>query len=80
MAELLEGVKAGDFVEFDLITNPIEIDRVEHESENGVTLYFKCHSGYWGLSFNWNGTQRGHTTLAETGINDAFDIVKIIRT
>ncbi|MEX5286992.1 hypothetical protein [Acinetobacter towneri] len=80
MAELLEGVKAGDFVEFDLITNPIEIDWVEHESENGVTLYFKCHSGCWGLSFNWNGTQRCNTTLAETGVNDAFDIVKIIRT
>ncbi|PKH31539.1 hypothetical protein [Acinetobacter radioresistens] len=80
MAELLKGVKAGDFVEFDLITNPIEIDQVEHESEHGVILSFKCHSGYWGLAFNWDGTQRGDTTLAETGINDAFDIVKIIRT
>lgn len=80
MKNLLKGIKAGDLVEFDLITNPIEVDRVERESEQGVLLSFKCHSGYWGLSFNWDGTQTDSHCFAETGIHDAFDIVKVTRT
>ena len=80
MADLLKGIKAGDFVEFDLITNPIKIDRVEHKSEHGVMLSFKCHSGYWGLNYKWDGTQADSDCFAETGIHDAFDIVKVTKT
>ena len=80
MKNLLKGIKAGDLVEFDLITNPIEVDRVERESERGVMLSFKCHSGYWGLEYGWDGTQIGNETFRESGIPDAFDIVKITRT
>ncbi len=80
MKNLLKGIKAGDLVEFDLITNPVEVDRVEQSNESYVTLSFKCHSGYWGLPYKWDGTQRGDDTFKETGIHDAFDIVKVIRT
>lgn len=80
MKNLLKGIKAGDLVEFDLITNPVEVDRVERESERGVMLSFKCHSGYWGLEYGWDGTQIGDKTFKELGIPDAFDIVKVIRT
>ena len=79
MKKLLKGIKAGDLIEFDLITNPIEVDCVERSDESGVTLSFKCHSGYWGLTYKWDGTQTDSHCFAETGIHDAFDIVKVTR-
>ena len=79
MEDLLKGIKQGDLVEFDLITNPIEIDKVDDLSEHYVRLTFKCHSGYWGLNYKWDGTQSESECLAETGIHDAFDIVKVTR-
>ncbi|QOW46462.1 MULTISPECIES: hypothetical protein [Acinetobacter] len=77
MKNLLKGIKQGDLVEFDLITNPIEIDEVDDSNEHYVKLTFKCHSGYWVLDYKWDGTQSN--CLAETGIHDAFDIVKVTR-
>ena len=44
MNELLNGIKAGDFVEFDLVTNPVEVYRVD-ESKSRVRLFFRCRSG-----------------------------------
>lgn len=79
MIDLLKGIKAGDLVEFDLITNPVVVDRVERSDELSVQLSFKCHSGYWGLSYKWDGTQLDSGCYAETGIHDAFDIVKVTR-
>ena len=38
MNELLNGIKAGDFVEFDLVTSPVEVYRVD-ESKSRVRLF-----------------------------------------
>ena len=46
MTDLLKGINAGDLVEFDLMTNPVAVDRVERSNEFSVQLSFKCHSGY----------------------------------
>ena len=80
MKDILRGIKKGDLVEFDLITNAIEIDEVDYSGEHYVRLTFKCHSGYWGLGYKWDGTQLGDETFKETGIKAAFDIVKVTRT
>lgn len=79
MKDILRGIKKGDLVEFDLITNPIEIDEVDYSNERYVRLTFKCHSGYWGLGYKWDGTQLESNCLAETGIREAFDIVKVTK-
>ncbi|WP_287906527.1 hypothetical protein [Acinetobacter sp.] len=79
MNEILRGVKAGDLVEFYLITNPVEIVEIEHSCERCVTLLFKCHSGYWGLCYKWDGTQLDSNCFIESGIYDAFDIVRVTR-
>ena len=68
MKDILRGIKKGDLVEFDLITNPIEIDEVDYSGEHYVRLTFKCHSGYWGLGYKWDGTQLGDETFKERWI------------
>ena len=77
MTDLLIGIRAGDLVEFDLVTNPIAVDRVERFDDLTITLSFKCHSGYWSLPYKWDGTR--NECFTETGIHDAFDIVKVTR-
>lgn len=79
MSNILDGIESGDLIEFDLITSPIEVDCVSRTNESQVTLTFKCHSGYWDLTYKLNGTQVGSGCFAETGIRDAFDIVKVTK-
>ena len=76
MNELLNGIKVGDFVEFDLVTSPVEVYRVD-ESKRRVRLFFRCRSGSWGLSYKRNGTQ--DECFEKTGIHSAFDIVNVIK-
>ena len=80
---MLENIKIGDSVQFDLKVSPAEVFHVEHiknkRGDNIIHLYFKCHSnGGWIQAYLIDGKHIPHKD--DIGMidarNDSQDIAR----
>lgn len=80
MAKILENIKPGDSIHFELITSPVRVLGVEKLNEM-VRLKFACTSGSWALCYTVDGRLDNHNPIIgcdNKAIPDAFDIIKVL--